>query len=159
MAILNGANSKVIIPTEEQLADRQREADLARAYAAESVTYDPTKDLVCFTMVSGITLQIPRAKITEISRASQKALAELTIGIGGDVLELASLDVDISIPGLLRDLLGLNTPQRLGGLSRTPEKAAASRANGLLGGRPPKAKSATNGRKGQRAVRSGRPHG
>ena len=60
----------------------------------------------------------------------------LELTIGGDAISVRSLDIDIAIPGLLRDLFGLDF-RRLGGRVKSTAKAAASRENGKKGGRPP----------------------
>jgi hypothetical protein len=81
---------------------------------------------------------MPRPNIEEFAGVSSDNLKRVRIGIGGDVIELAHLDIHISMPGLLRDLFGLNVGQRNGGRSRSAAKAAAARENGARGGRPQK---------------------
>jgi hypothetical protein len=132
---------RVIIPSDDEQARRQRQADeWSRHFSARSIMYDAKCDSFSLKMISGIHLTIPRVRIWEFDGAPAKTLAKVAVGIGGDVIECRPLDVDIFIPGLLRDILGLNTGQRIGGLAKSPAKAKAARQNGRLGGRPPAAK-------------------
>jgi hypothetical protein len=128
----------VLIP-DAVIRQLQRQAEeWSRHYAARSIKYEAKNDSFSLEMISGIRLTIPRAGISEFDGAPAKSIAGVTVG--DDVIECRALDVDIFIPGLLRDILGLNTGQRLGGLAKTPAKAKAARQNGRLGGRPPAAK-------------------
>jgi hypothetical protein len=128
-------------PPRDAITQLQRQAeDWSRNYAARSIRYYAKNDSFTLEMISGIRLTIPRAGISEFDGAPSKSITGVTIGIGDDVIECRALDVDIFIPGLLRDILGLNTGQRIGGLAKTPAKAKAARQNGRLGGRPPAAK-------------------
>ncbi len=129
---------KLIIPDDIRvLAERQRLED-ERSYltSASNVKYSRKDNTIHLLMRSGVALDIPLRLIDEIAEAPENALQDdLTLAIGGDAISLRSLDVDISIPGLLRDLLGFNI-QRLGGRAKTEAKADAARRNGAKGGRP-----------------------
>jgi hypothetical protein len=130
---------KVIIPPDNVQAKRQfTEDEQSRPSAARSVTYDIRRNAFVLTMHSGVEVRIPLTTISELRGASNKQLQNVTVGIGGDVLESDELDAHIFIPGLLRDVFGLNEGQRNGGRSISSVKAAASRTNGRLGGRPRK---------------------
>ncbi len=88
-------------------------------------------------MLSGFEVVIPRSLIEELAGVPRSVLAkELALGIGGEAISIPSRDIDIAVAGLLRDLVGANI-QRIGGRSTSAAKAAAARANGLKGGRPP----------------------
>ena len=60
----------------------------------------------------------------------------------GAGLHWPALDVDLTVPGLVSGIFGSKTWMselgRAGGRQRSPARAAASRANGHLGGRPRK---------------------
>lgn len=60
--------------------------------------------------------------------------------MNGEALTVEDLDVDVSIPGLLRDLVGVTAAAaalgRKGGSARSEAKAAAVREYGKRGGRP-----------------------
>ena len=131
--------AKIIIPPPELCAERQRAED-ERSFltSASGVQYQADTDAIVLDMRSGITITLPRRLIDELARAPQTTLkSELALRVGGDALSVPSLDVDIAITGLLRDLLGFNI-QRKGGQARSDVKAAAARANGAKGGRPHK---------------------
>jgi hypothetical protein len=129
---------RITIPNPKVVAARQRfEERKAQTLAATDIRYSPRTDKVTLTMRSGIAHVIPRTMIAELEGVSPRILArELQLRVGGDAITVPSHDVDIAVSGLLRDLAGFNI-QRLGGLARTPAKAAAARANGRRGGRPP----------------------
>jgi hypothetical protein len=140
-AVESTAKARAIIPSDRVLAKRQRRADeWSRSFSALTIEYDPKRDDFSLKMISGIQLRIPRAIIREFNGALPKTLAKVAVGIGGDSIESAVLDVHIFLPGLLRDLFGLNLGQRIGGHTKSPAKTRAARQNGRLGGRPPAAK-------------------
>jgi hypothetical protein len=133
------SKAKIVNPSDEALRLRQRETDeRARFTNAQSIAYIPKKDAFALLMSSGIRLQIPRDSIEEFRRVSKGELSEVELGPGGGILVLESLDLHISLPGLLRDLFGLNVGQRAGGRATSKAKTAAARANGARGGRPRK---------------------
>jgi hypothetical protein len=121
------------------MAERQRLEDERSPLAgAADIQYHRDVDAISLRMRSGITITIPRGLIGELAETSEAALEKgLALGVGGDVVSVPSLDVDIAVSGLLRDLLGLNI-QRRGGQARSEAKATASRTNGAKGGRPRK---------------------
>jgi hypothetical protein len=135
--------AKIIIPPPELRAERQRvEDERSRLASASGVQYQADTDLLVLDMRSGITITLPRRLVDELADAPQATLKkELALHVGGDALSVPSLDVDIAVAGLLRDLLGFNI-QRKGGQARSDAKAAASRANGAKGGRPHKTHAA-----------------
>jgi hypothetical protein len=130
---------RIKTPSSEVRAERQHRED-ERSYwaSATSVQYQADTDAITLKMQSGITVTIPLRLVDEISDAPASTLvSELTLGIGGDALSVPTLDVDIAVSGLLRDLLGFNI-QRMGGRAKSEAKAAAARKNGERGGRPRK---------------------
>jgi hypothetical protein len=128
---------KITIPEPRILAERNR-VENQRAYSttATAVTYRDQDESIELRLQSGVRVQIPRHLIDELADAPASALQDgVRLAIGGDAISVRSLDVDIAISGLLRDILGLDF-QRLGGRAKTAAKAAASRENGKKGGRP-----------------------
>ena len=122
---------KITIPEPEVLAERNR-VENERAYLASAteVTYRGQDESIELHLQSGVRVQIPRRLIDELADVPSDVLRDdLRLAIGGDAISVRSLDVDIAIPGLLRDIFGLDF-QRLGGRAKTAAKAAASRENG-----------------------------
>jgi hypothetical protein len=133
---------RIIIPDQSVIDARQKAEDARAAIdSAVKIQYIVAADRFALSMRSGILLSIPRACIGEFDGIDRVSLARVKVGIGGGVIELASHDIDIYLPGLLRDILGLNAGQRAGGLSRSSAKSEAARRNGTLGGRPKKSLS------------------
>jgi hypothetical protein len=130
-------NTKIIIPTEHVINERQRAEDEKALYtSATAIRYEDESDDIRVVLRSGIAVSIPRHLIDELKDLPVCDLSGgLSLGIGNDVICLPKHDVDISLPGLLRDLFGFNI-QRRGGLAKSEAKANASRTNGLRGGRP-----------------------
>jgi hypothetical protein len=141
MSTTTGA--KVRIPSPEIRAERQRlEDERSRFASASGVRYQVDTDLIVLEMRSGLTVTIPRRLIDELADVPQALLKkELALRVGGDAVSVPSLNVDIAVSGLLRDLLGFNI-QRMGGQARSDAKATASRVNGAKGGRPHKTHAA-----------------
>jgi hypothetical protein len=59
----------------------------------------------------------------------------------GWLIVFPALDADYSVAGLLREIFGFTAQQRRAGATKSPARAAASRANGKKGGRPKKARA------------------
>jgi hypothetical protein len=66
-------------------------------------------------------------------------VAEVAVQGQGYGLHWESLDLDLSVPGLMADLFGTRAYMaRKAGKATSEAKAAASRRNGAAGGRPKK---------------------
>lgn len=107
--------------------------------------YDRASDCLDFTLRNGIAISIPRSQIRELIAAAPADLAKIEVQPGGDGISFRTINVDISVPGLLAEELGALFSRALGRRTRgltTPKKAAASRENGRKGGRPKKGKAA-----------------
>ncbi len=104
-------------------------------------SYNREADTLDLTLRKGITVRFPRLQIWELADKSPDEVCEIEIQPGGDGLTFPRTDVDISVPGLLREELGALFARALGRRSRgrtSPKKAASSKENGKKGGRPPK---------------------
>lgn len=129
-------------PLTDEMYDRGRATvaeaphDLVRAH------YFCEDDALELTLRNGVQVRLPRMRIRELAAASEASLSKVEIQAGGDGITFRDIDVDIYVPGLLADELGVLFAKALGRKTRgrsSAKKAEASRANGRKGGRPPKA--------------------
>jgi hypothetical protein len=127
----------------------RRQIDAARAEGRDAqrrpwwpidVRYERDGECVVIRMRSGMSLVVPRSCIPELEGATARQLEN--VEVSGEAVRWDGIDVDVSVPGLLSEMLGptLSTQAagRRGGTATSPAKAAASRANGRRGGRPRK---------------------
>jgi hypothetical protein len=103
---------------------------------AVEARYDPRIERVMITLNNGTVVGFPLSTLPGLEQATRQDLRKIEIEGGGYGLHVAALDADISIPSLLEDQLGSTI------MRRAVARAGASRANGRLGGRPRKHKSA-----------------
>ena len=115
---------------------RTREADRIEP-RAEAVTYDPSHDLVLVVLRGGLALGFPPQTVEGLQGATAQELSQVRISPSGDGLHWDSLDVDVSLTGLIMRGLHLQewAPRILGQI-RSEAKARAARKNGMKGGRP-----------------------
>ncbi len=133
------------------------ETDIDRAVAAgraaadsefrtRSVRYLADRDMVEIVTTRGAGLLVPRRWIGALAGVAPQHLAGLDVWPDGSAIEIAALDIQISVHGLLTELLPALLPAGAlaglfasrGGQSTSPAKKATARANGRKGGRPPK---------------------
>lgn len=105
-----------------------------------AVDYDGQADVLIIEMRGGRALVVPRSDIRELASATSDQLRR--VELAGEAVRWDDLDVDVSVPGLLSELLGprFSTREsgRLGGKATSAAKARAARRNGAKGGRPRK---------------------
>jgi hypothetical protein len=121
-------------------ANEAAEADVRKPWWPVAARYDHDAAHVVIELRSGTSVGVPVAKVKELKKATPVQLEE--VQLIGDGLHWEALDVDISIPGLLADMLGTTmfsrATGRKGGSVRSKAKATAARVNGAKGGRPRK---------------------
>jgi Protein of unknown function (DUF2442) len=109
---------------------------------ADRVSYDAKNGLIMLDLRGGAILGLPVGAIRELDGAKPNQLKTIRAGFAGESITLEDLNVDISIPGLLRDLVGMTSAATLlgrkGGSATSEANSAAVRENGKLGGRPRK---------------------
>jgi hypothetical protein len=106
---------------------------------AARARYDRKLGRIVVDLTNGCVFAFPPRMAQGLGKATDNQLAEVEILGHGYGLHWESLDVDLSIPGLLAGIFGTRSYMaRLAGRTKSPAKAAASRANGAKGGRPRK---------------------
>lgn len=122
----------------------QRAKELHETFPrAISARYDRGSGRIVIELSSKLTLSFSPRDAQGLEIATPSQLEEIEISPSGFGLHFPNLDADIYVPGLLEGFLGSKKwmAARLGqsgGQSRSRAKKAASRANGMLGGRPRK---------------------
>lgn len=150
--------------------DAQIDAALERAreYAADDrraarATYDQQRDEISLLLTNGVTVLIPRTYLQGLQKAKPSQLSKIELLGGGTGLHWPKLDVSHYVPGLLNDVFGTRQWMaelgHLGGSSRSEAKKAASRVNGLKGGRPATKKPSSVLPKGYRRTNTRGKHG
>lgn len=118
--------------------ERGRIAEQAEPRAA-SARYDRRRGRMVVALTNGCSFTFPARLAQGLEQASDEQIAAFEILGAGYGLHWESLDVDLSIPGLLAGLFGTRSYMaRRAGQARSPAKAAAARTNGAKGGRPRK---------------------
>lgn len=120
----------------------RRAGDLeVEEYGARGAYYDANSRKVVIALPGEMQLTFPPYAVQGLDAATEEDLRTIELVDGGLGLRIERLDVDISIPGLLKGLRG--SPQwmashlgRTGGSSSILRKAQAARENGKRGGRP-----------------------
>ena len=111
--------------------------------AALSARYDRRAGRVIVELARGLEISFAPDDVQGLEKAKPASLSNIEISPSGFGLHFPALDADIYLPALLEGFLGSRNwmAARLGergGRIKTPAKAAASRRNGKLGGRPRK---------------------
>jgi hypothetical protein len=105
--------------------------------------YDRARGKVVIHLSSKMDLSFSPHDAQGLENAKPAQLEEIEISPSGFGLHFPRLDADLYLPGILEGLLGskrwmASRLGQMGGVSRSPAKRAAARANGKLGGRPKK---------------------
>lgn len=129
-------------------ANRRAAAKKAAIPAVVAVRYDRRIARVVITLASGLQLAFAPRDAQGLENARPADLADAEISPSGLGVHFPKIDADIDIPALLEGFLGSKRWQaaqigKLGGQAASDAKAAASRRNGKLGGRPKTVKEPT----------------
>jgi hypothetical protein len=124
-------------------AEQRGAKALATEPRAMAARFDAVSERIIVDLSNGCSFAFPARLAQGLEEASPDALAEVEILGQGYGLHWETLDVDLSIPGLLAGLFGTKAfmdRQRAAraGASTSQAKAEAARQNGRKGGRPSK---------------------
>jgi len=118
---------------------RRRERTATKISA---VRYDADRDKVVADLSTGATLTVPRRAILGFAEVSRKTLRDVAITPGGEGLWSEAADDGALLEQLLILAAGEKTlgtiGARINASKKSPARAAASRSNGIKGGRPRK---------------------
>jgi len=87
-------------------ANRRAALRMARSVKALSAKYDRRIGMVVVQLSSGLFLQFRPRDIQGLEHARPSDLCEIVISPSGLGLHVPKLDADVSVPGLMRGLLG-----------------------------------------------------
>jgi len=115
---------------------------------AVSARYDRASGRVVVDLSSKLSVSFSPQEAQGLEHAKPSELDKIEISPSGFGIHFPKLDADLYVPALLEGFLGSAKWMaarlgQVGGRSQSRAKKAASRANGRLGGRPAKRKSAT----------------
>lgn len=132
---------EIIIDDRHYLAaTMQGDAERNHSPIPASVRFDEASGRIVVDFTNGAAFMVPGRAIQGLENATDAQLAEVEM-LGETGLHWETLDVDITIAGLMNGIFGtakFMDAQRRGGQSRSAAKIEASRANGAKGGRPRK---------------------
>ena len=107
---------------------------------AASATYRARDEALYVVLTNGAKFIIPVRLIPELQKAPVRDIRKVEVLGRGGGLHWETLDVDISVPGLVTSVFEgptwLAELGRVGGQRSSAAKAAAARNNGRKGGRP-----------------------
>ena len=121
--------------------ERERKAR-EKGHRARSAHFDQTNARVVLELTSGVVFAFPVRIIPALENATSTELDAVTLSPSGSALRWDSLDVDLSVAGLL--LSAVDPVERVrylasvAGSATSKSKAHAARLNGAKGGRPRK---------------------
>lgn len=129
---------------EFERANTRAQARKAKHPAAVSAHFDKARGKVVVILANDVEFAFPPSAAQGLENATPAQLRDIEISAAGTGLHFPKLDADLYVPGLLEGVMGSRkwAAARLGakgGSARSPDKRAASRENGKLGGRPRKA--------------------
>lgn len=107
---------------------------------AASATYRAKDEALHVALTNGAKFIIPVKLIPELQKAPVRDIRKVEVLGRGGGLHWETLDVDISVPGIVASVFEgptwLAELGRVGGQRSSAAKAAAARKNGRKGGRP-----------------------
>lgn len=115
-------------------------AERRHGLRAAEARYSAARHQLTIGLTNGTAIAIPVVRVPALRGASAHELARVEVTPTGSALHWERLDVDLSVPALVRDALGgsavMSVLGAAGGTVTSARKAEAARANGANGGRP-----------------------
>jgi hypothetical protein len=107
---------------------------------AARATYRERGDTIRIELTNGAVIMLPVKLIPDLKRAARSDVRSVEVLGRGSGLHWESLDLDLSVPGLVSSVFAgpewMAELGRVGGRRSSAAKAAAARINGRKGGRP-----------------------
>ena len=133
-----------ILTTEAEIREDVRIAREREKWATKilAATYDKRRDMIRVDLSTGATIGVPRCSIVGFAKAKPSQLADLEIMPASETLWSETVDDGVLLEQLITIAIGQQTLGELGGQingsKKSEARAAASRLNGVKGGRPRK---------------------
>ena len=126
---------------EFELANEQAQRKRDRIPSAVTAHYDRGKGRIVIGLNTQMEVAFPPTAVQGLENAKPTQLESIEITPSGYGLHFPRLDADLYLPAVLEGFFGSKRWMAarlgaLGGSSKSPATAAASRKNGKLGGRP-----------------------
>jgi hypothetical protein len=136
------ARPEKITDAEYARATTVGKAVLNQPLHAKSLRYDAAANRLRIVFNNGLDIGIDPGEIALLRDVPRNALREACLSPGGTTITLEKADLDVSVLGLLRNVIPLVLAKSIvaahSGRVRTHAKSEAARANGKKGGRPKK---------------------
>jgi Protein of unknown function (DUF2442) len=128
---------------EIEAANKRAAARLAKTPTAIRARYNRRIGCLIIDLSTGFSIAFKPHKAQGLEDAKPEQLTKIEISPSGLSIHFPDLDADLYLPGLLEGVFGsrkwmASQLGKIGGRSGSTAKAAASRSNGKLGGRPKK---------------------
>jgi hypothetical protein len=130
-----------------ELANRRGKLSRQSTPRAVSARYDRRSGRIVIQLSSNLEVSFSPRDAQGLESATPAKLQDIEVTPSGFGIHFPKLDVDLYVPAILEGFLGSKKWMaarlgQLGGRARSAAKRAASKRNGVLGGRPRKGKSA-----------------
>lgn len=130
---------KIVSDSDIELAMARGRSIEQNHVLATSVRYDARTRKIKVKLNNGSEFAFPSDLIEGLNAAQDDDLRMVEVLGIGHGLRWPTLDIDLSVQGLLNGVFGTRSwMAKRGGMASSPAKAAASRENGRKGGRPRK---------------------
>jgi len=130
-----------------ELANRRGKVLRQSTPRAVSARYDRRSGRIVIQLSSNLEVSFSPRDAQGLEYATPAKLQDIQVTPSGFGIHFPKLDADLYVPAILEGFLGSKKWMaarlgQLGGRARSAAKRAASKRNGVLGGRPRKGKSA-----------------